>query len=103
MLWNVADIENEPEIEITNWSIHQTETGERHFVGSEDYSSGRVSSAIQNFDLKKLTGATRSGRVYRLIGEPGGTNNSEYVWNGWKYHNGVTEDIDVTQEVLNGK
>ncbi|WP_235590033.1 hypothetical protein [Burkholderia cenocepacia] len=79
----------------------QTEAGTRHFVGRDprDY-SGRVSSAIQEFDVVALVGRTRSGRVYKLCGPSGFDSNAEYVWNRWCHINRVQSSEDVTKAAL---
>lgn len=101
MLYRPDSVEKTPEQEISNWSIMEVtapEPATRHLVGSIPGRDGRVSSAIQSFDPASRIAVTRSGRRYKLAGEPGFSTNAEYVWNAWAGLNGVTESRDVTAE-----
>ena len=102
--WTPAPIEDHPEVYMSRWKIIEAtdDSGvkSRHFVGLDEF-GGRVSSAIQKFDLDKKTGVTNSGRVYKLIGCPGTSVDAEYVWSVWKKHNKITEQtiIDIFEEI----
>jgi hypothetical protein len=99
-IWNVEDVEGEPEIVLVRWRILETESGDRHLVGTrEDDFTGRVSSAITKFDSSRMIATTRSGRIYRLRGAPGYNADSRYVWKHWCSENGVRKFIDVTASV----
>jgi hypothetical protein len=88
------------EIELGCWSLRETSTGERYFVGFDVIMrDGRVSTPIVSFDPRTRIGITSSGRRYCLLGRAGFDNDAEYVWNavvsarnleGWK---------DVTPEL----
>lgn len=100
-LWAIGSIEEEPQVDIVAWRIMQTEKGTRHFVGCDPRDrSGRVSSAIKEFDPVARTGRTRSGRVYRLRGDSGFNANAEYVWGHWCQFNHVATSEDVTASAL---
>jgi hypothetical protein len=100
-IWSVGSIEDEPQVEIISWRIMQTEAGTRHFVGCDPRDrSGRVSSAIQQFDPVARVGRTRSGRVYQLRGDSGYNGNAEYVWGRWCQINHVVTSEDVSERVL---
>ena len=100
-VWGIGSIEEEPQVEIIAWRIMQTEKGTRHFVGCDPRDrSGRVSSAIQEFDPVARVGRTRSGRVYQLRGDSGFNANAEYVWGRWCEYNRVVTSEDVTASAL---
>lgn len=105
-LWRAAPVDQEPEITLCDWMIVEAEfVGEEsslHFVGARsiDGGSGRVSSPIVEFDFKTMQGKTRSGRVYKLVGEPGTSDNGLYVWRQWCSINRVDKWTDVSQDVM---
>jgi hypothetical protein len=100
-IWQARRVADEPEIVLVEWRIMQTDTGERHFVGvRRDQGTGRVSSAIAEFDTHTRVGVTRSGRKYVLEGAPGADGNADYVWAAWCYINRVGTYRDVTDEML---
>ncbi len=93
----------EPEVTLVRWQVMEIEAGTRHFVGYNlRLREGRVSSPIQTFDPKRLTGMTRSGRIYKLIGEPDVDPDAECTWYGWMRVNGVKRFEDVTDRALGG-
>ncbi|MFM0169147.1 hypothetical protein PQR33_07305 [Paraburkholderia sediminicola] len=100
-VWSVAGISAEPELSISEWQILETQLGSIHFVGTNvrDY-TGRVSSAIQQFDSTALRGVTSSGRVYQLVGPRGSSADGRYIWERWCIVNGVTSYTDVTTDLL---
>lgn len=98
-IWRTAPVETAPVVELSQWSVFQTETGQRHFVGYNTRSGeGRVSSAIVEFDPKTLSGLTTTGRLYQLIGPPGVNSDAEYVKHRWLNINKVSEHFDVTDD-----
>lgn len=104
-IWRATPVDQVPEIELDQWRIFEAkspywEGTTRHFIGYNlTEGEGRVSSAIQNFDHDKMIGITRSGRVYRLVGEPGWSRDAEFVWTRWCESNHVEDQRDVTGEV----
>lgn len=103
-IWATAPVSESPSLELCRWRILETDKSERHFVGYNlTDCEGRVSSAIERFDRENLTGRTRSGRVYRLIGAPGFDADATYVWHGWCAINGVKRWDDVTEKSLAGQ
>ena len=93
----VAAINAEPGIVLIRWRVLQTDQGHRHLVGArEDDFDGRVSTAIVSFDVPKQVAVTQSGRIYRLSGPPGYSEDGQYVWERWSAANGVTSYEDVT-------
>ncbi|AIP30978.1 hypothetical protein DR64_2415 [Paraburkholderia xenovorans LB400] len=100
-VWSVAGISAEPELSISEWQILETQLGSRHFVGIDVRDcTGRVSTAIQQFDSTALRGVTSSGRVYQLVGSQGCSSNGQYIWERWCIVNGITSYTDVTADVL---
>jgi hypothetical protein len=100
-IWSVGSINDEPEIELTDWQIMETNVGSRHFVGyNHKNREGRVSSDIVTFDNKNLIGKTVSGRVYQLIGYPAYNKDALYVWDNFKVINGIKTEENVTVEVM---
>lgn len=102
-IWRAAPVEEQPTLTLVDWRIVETECGERHFVGyALETASGRVSSAIQRYDLAARRGMTHSGRIYQLTGEPGRNGDAEYVWAVWVHVNAVPSWQDVTEALLSG-
>lgn len=102
-VWKPAGIEQEPEVILTHWSVYEIPGGDRHFCGYNILlREGRASSAIQEFDHQKMVGRTRSGRIYKLKGEPGSDPDARYVWHMWLGLNGIDPDlaINVTREIV---
>lgn len=90
-----------PEVILVRWRVFETEGGERHFVGTRaDRWTGRVSSAIVEFDMTTRTGVTRSGRRYVLEGASGMSVDADYTWSVWCRANGVSNYRDVTDSLL---
>lgn len=92
-------VDDQPFVEITQWTVFQFPDGDRHLVGYiGKISEGRVSSKIMSRNDRVLT--TRSGRKYRLVGEPGYDDDANYVWRRWCEFNSVDPDsaIDVSAD-----
>ncbi|WP_193567049.1 hypothetical protein [Paraburkholderia azotifigens] len=63
------------------WSIRETDSGVRHFVGYDVVNAeGRVSTPIMQFDPMTGTGVTSTGSRYQLVGRAGHNRDAEYVW-----------------------
>lgn len=95
---------SEKTVKLTNWAIYEVESeflhSTRHFVGTVSNGDGRVSSPIQSFDYKNMSGITRSGKEYVLIGYPGSGDAFTYVFSNWCVMNQITSMIDVTKEYI---
>jgi hypothetical protein len=99
-LWKTQAVDVEPEIVLVRWRILQTDQGDRHLVGArEDDFTGRVSTAVLEFDVSRLVAVTQSGRIYQLSGAPGYSGDAQYVWENWCVVNRVTSYEDVTSSV----
>ncbi|BBA43813.1 hypothetical protein BCCH1_63150 [Burkholderia contaminans] len=102
-IWRLPSTDEVPNVTLSSWRIFETDAGTRHFVGADVLdSTGRVSSAITNFDRATLRGQTRSGRVYQLVGRDGWSLDAEYVWKRWCTVNDVKSYSDVTMQLLAG-
>ena len=106
-IWRVKPIAEVPEVILDNWTIFEVMTPlwpgkTRHFVGYNlGDREGRVSSAIVEFDVEKMLGKTRSGRVYKLAGHQGdGSADGLHTWGLWCRRNEVTECQVVGPEHL---
>lgn len=98
-IWSTESVEIQPTLYLSQWSVFQTEKGERHLCGRDDSDySGRVSQAIGSFDSISMTVQSSSGRMYVLSGPPGWSKDAEYVKSRWLRINNVVEYTDVTEE-----
>lgn len=97
-IWRTIPVKDQPHITLAQWQVFELPNGDRHFCGYHYLGrEGRVSSRIEDFDPETMTGRTRSGRVYKLAGEPGLNHDALYVWGRWQEINGVTqyEAVDI--------
>ncbi|AVK72221.1 hypothetical protein BJN34_0200 [Cupriavidus necator] len=102
-IWKTRPIDEVHEVVLVRWKVFETERGECHFVGTRPgRGTGRVSSAIVEFDARTCVGVTRSGRRYVLEGAPGTSLEGEVTWAGWCQVNRVASYRDVTDESLVG-
>lgn len=92
------DVELEPTVELIRWRVMLTSRGTHHFVGVNSRRlSGRVSSAIVEFDRSRVMGRTRSGRVYTLLGASLHDADADYVWQCWCARNHVRSYEDISR------
>ncbi len=102
-IWSVSPVTQEPEVLLSDWQIVEIPAGTRHFVGyNQGLREGRVSSTIVEFDPATRTGITESGRVDRLVGEPGEHQDALWTWTGWMRVNSVKSFQLVTLKALHG-
>lgn len=105
-IWNTTTVLQTPEINLNSWRVFEVSGDSspkitRHFVGyNSTEQEGRVSSAVVTFDAAEARGVTASGRVYQLCGANGFNPDADYVWQHWKNVNHVTQETDVTNEIL---
>lgn len=106
-VWQIDSIPGRPQVTLTDWAVFDVplngleQPWTRHLAGwSCEDGQGQVCSAVQLFDPSTRSCITGSGRVYRLQGRPGLGSDGEYVWNRWKGIAGITQQRNVTQEVL---
>lgn len=97
-IWSVPSVTQQPRLQLVRWSVRQTENSSRYLVGYNiSDQEGRVSSAIQDFDVSTARVTTRSGRTYELVGPPGRDADAEWVW-----QNVASPDLkwtDVSEEL----
>lgn len=60
----------------------------------------RTSSTIETINTETRECTTETGRVYKLHGRPGGTLDTEYVFNNWRHIHRVTSYKEVTYDVF---
>ncbi len=97
-IWICAPVTVEPDVTLEDWRIYETCNTTRHFVGVRvGRRTGRVSSAIVQFDRARLIGVTRSGRIYQLKGSPGFNEDAQYVWEKWRMSNRVCSFKDISK------
>lgn len=106
-VWSISPVKDRPDVTLTDWAVFEVplngpdQPWTRHLAGwSCEDSQGQVCSPVQQFDPATASCVTQSGRVYRLRGRPGMCADARYVWNRWKAIQGVTDERDVTREVL---
>lgn len=104
-LWETPPVVDQPTVHLVRWRVLEVRNRdlelECHFVGyNAEGREGRVSTAIRHFDPTTSRGVTKSGRVYQLIGPPGYDSDGAWVWHHWSRLNGMTDEKDVTAEVL---
>lgn len=100
-VWRVAPVSDEPQLSLVRWRILETAEGARHFAGQDMRDlTGRVSTAVLQFDPASRRGTTQSGRVYQLVGPPGRSETSQYVWERWCRVYGITSYMDVSADLL---
>ena len=99
----ISPVEYEPVTVMTRWRLMQVVledgTRSRHLVGWADR-EGRASSAIQQLDVRKLVGITRSGRRYELRGESYADSDADWVFGRWCHINRVVTFKDVSRALL---
>lgn len=106
-VWRPTSSKHQPVTTLVDWQVFDvprndpTKGSTRHFVGLavESEREGRVSSAIQEFDVSKGQGRSGSGRIYRLQGAPGTHPDAQYVWKTWQRVARAPDPVDVTQEL----
>lgn len=91
-----------PKLILIKWQVYEVESElwegkSRHIVGwNITEGSGRVSSEIKKFDKRTMIATTRSGRIYKLEGEPGACMDALYVWGTWCSWNKINQETIVT-------
>lgn len=107
-IWAIGPVSNDAATPLTRWqaflvrmpALGGTET--LHLAGhAAQYSEGRVSSPVLDFDAVTATARTRSGRRYELVGASGLNADARYVWHRWLEVNSVdeAEAKDVTDDI----
>jgi hypothetical protein len=93
-----------PEIVLADWRILQSCRGELHFVGVRlDTGKSHSSSAISHLNLSAMTGMTRTGSTYRVVGLPASDDGHVRILSKWCAVVGEPSPIDVTAQVLSSR
>lgn len=95
------DVNVEPVVFLSRWRLFRLEDGSVHLCGSSAFLEGRVSSALRSIDYEEATAVTRSGRLYKLMGEPGHDEDAAYLWSEWTALYDIVGWEDLTDEVWN--
>lgn len=86
------------------WSVYEIEDGNNkshHLVGYlPKRQTGRVTSAIKQFEKNLMKLITSSGRIYQLDGPPALNGENKLIWSEWKEKYSVDNYIDVTHQYL---
>lgn len=95
-IWRPDPLDMEPVTELYQWQVFEVpsidqDDRDRHFVGTCRSDPGRVSSRIMDFNKETMTGTSRSGRKYKLVGMPGFHNEAAYVWSRFMSINKIDE------------
>ena len=100
--WASCTIEQMPHVDLADWRVMQLADGSRHLVGTSitEGETGRVSSRVVALDSAHALAKTNSGRVYKLHGPPGRTQDADYTWHRWLKQVGSPSWMDVTPAVL---
>ena len=99
-VWPIRPVNDQPTLTLERWSIYELPDGDRHFVGwAIENLAGRVSSRIDEFNVKTMYGLSASGRVYQLKGPPGRNRDAEHTWNLWRGTNNVETFVEVSDTV----
>jgi len=98
-LWRVPGVDAEPEIILDAWQICKSNEDTYHFTGYH-MGGGRCSSKIVSFNLKELTGKTRSGRIYKLVeGRRGWNGDAAARASNWARFNDMTFEAVAPEDV----
>jgi hypothetical protein len=101
-IWRATPVKMEPKARLIQWQVYKVRNPKDdgwdiHFNGYTGH-EGRVCSPVQEFNKETMTGRTRSGRIYELVGPPGYNGDAAYVWNRWIEIYGNPETECITEE-----
>jgi hypothetical protein len=89
-LYKAPPVERQPEVTLIDWAVVKFPNGNNHILGLNAHTrDGRISTEIVEV-LGNNIYKTRSGRVYKLLGESACNSlpsNASYVLNAWCYAN----------------
>lgn len=96
-----STLEELPKVTLRHWRVVSVTTAmnpapQRHFIGyNEEEQGGQISGPIVKFNRLLMTGRSRSGRVYNLVGPAGTCYEAEQVWQEWCRRNFVATVVAV--------
>ena len=97
----VPPVDEQPQVTLERWRVRETRQGQRFFVGyCVENHEGRVTSAIQSFDVGTGVGVTSSGRRYLLSGWPCFDSDALRLLELVSERNGLSETKDVSLEYM---
>ena len=102
-IWRTSSVDETPVLELASWMVVEvTPPGtDRHFVGYNlTEGEGRTSSKIVDYNKETRVGTTRSGRQYKLVGEPGCDGDAVYTFTKWCKINAVESYEDVSEDYI---
>lgn len=106
-VWLPPTADEQPEVSLVFWGAFEVLVPELgaptiHVVGIRAQSGeGRVSSPVAKLDAPNRSVVTSTGRVYRLVGEPGVQGDADYVWRRWVFNWKADVLSDATPAMLN--
>ena len=91
VLMPAPPVDEEPEVALVRWGILMHPSGDMHLAGlrADREAKGRISTALVRIDAAAGEAETRSGRRYRLLGEPDDDIAFEVAVIAWGYVNAV--------------
>ena len=105
-IWIPPSLEDQPGVTLSGWAAFKVFLPGNgfptaHLVGyNERVGEGRVSSHMVKFDAASMCGVTSSGRLYRLLGEPGLAGDAAYVWQRWTNRWSADAHEEMSAEAL---
>lgn len=102
-IWKVPTVDAQPNLRLYPWRIFEFELDGQVMRRIVGYDAGRdearTTSPIQKFNPATMRAETRSGRIYELMGPPGGGHDAVYVWEMIAGVSGIAEWVDVSESV----
>lgn len=101
-LYRIDPVEDQSSTTLQRWRIFSVRLANgarsRHLVGYvPDEDAGRVTTSLVDLDMARRQATTRSGRSYRLEGEPGYDDEAQWLWDKWLGARKVKHVQDVTR------
>lgn len=103
VVWKCRPVEQVALVELSRWRLLRVSSGEVNLVGFRaERCTARVSTPVLLLDGAARSALTKSGRQYRLVGEPRADEDADFVWREWSRANRVASWEDVSRELLSG-
>lgn len=103
--WMLTSIDQYPSDDLAEWKAIEVTLPRYpwptlHLLGYAALADeGRVTSPVIEFDASKMLATTRSGRVYKLCGNPGADPDAHYVLTRWLDFHRIEGYRDATSEL----
>lgn len=105
--WQIANIDDEPDVELAAWSVFRVHVVDIrdvptfHLAGHRRQNPfGKVSSAVTEFDPKRRRLRTESSEIYELCEEAGTSYGGERAKSLWLAKYKIVEFEDVTAKFV---